>query len=412
MLETNLERIKDHIETLNTFNSTPGKGCTRLSFSAEHKKAIDYLTESCKSLGLEVSVDPIGNFRAKLKGREPDLPPVMCGSHIDTVLYGGKFDGAAGVVAALEALTVIKEHNIQPKHSLEMIALVEEEGSSFGGGLVASKALVGKYTLEDLRKLKNDEGISFYEAAKRFGLNPDELERYVLRKGDLKALIELHIEQGKILYSKSIPVGVVDAIVGIKQLSVTLEGMANHAGTTPMNLRHDALVGASKIITFIEHCAKHEAFDSTVATVGKIWCFPNVTNVIPGKVTFTVDIRDIKEEGIERIEQLLREKVKQVSKEHGLNYSIDLVGQSDSVKLSDKVISAIQSAAEKLGIKYLRMHSGAGHDSALFTEVTDVGMIFVQSIEGISHAPEEDTKYEDLKRGCDVLVNALLDIAQ
>jgi allantoate deiminase len=293
-----------------------------------------------------------------------------------------------------------------------MIALVEEEGSSFGGGLVGSKALVGKYTLEDLKKLKNDEGLSFYEAAKRFGLNPDELERYVLRKGDLKALLELHIEQGKILYSKSIPVGVVEAIVGIKQLSLTLEGMANHAGTTPMNMRHDALVGASKIVTFIEHCAKEDVFDTTVATVGKIWCFPNVTNVIPGKVTFTVDIRDIKEEGIERIEQLLGEKVRQVSEEHGLNYSINLVGESDSVKLSDKVISAIQNAAEKLGIKYLRMHSGAGHDSALFTEVTDVGMIFVQSIEGISHAPEEDTKYDDLKRGCDVLVNALLDIAQ
>lgn len=412
MLETNLERIKHNLETLSSFNSTPGKGYTRLSFSPEHRKALDFLSKACESMGFEVMIDPVGNFRAKLKGSDPGAPPIMCGSHIDTVLYGGKLDGAAGVVAALEALTVIKEQNVPIRHSLEFIAFVEEEGASFRGGLIGSKALVGKYTVEDLKNLTNDEGLSFYEAAKNFGLNPDELEDYVLRKGDVKALLELHIEQGNVLYTKSIPLGIVEAIVGIKQLAVTLTGKANHAGTTPMNLRRDALVAASNIISFVEHCAKHEAFDTTVATVGKIWCFPNVTNVIPGKVTFTIDIRDIKTEGIQRVEQLIKEEVKRISDERGLQYSVNLVGESDPVKLSEKVVSIIQRVAEKLNVNFLRMNSGAGHDSALLTEVTDVGMIFVPSIEGISHAPEEDTEYEDLKTGCDVLLNALVDLAQ
>ena len=412
MLETNLERIKRNLETLSTFNSTPNEGCTRLSFSREHRQALEFLTATCTSLGLDVAIDPVGNFRAKLKGSVPGVPAVMCGSHIDTVLHGGKFDGAAGVIAALEALTVIKEQNVSLKHPLELIAFVEEEGASFGGGLVGSKALVGQYTVNDLMKIVNDEGISFYEEAKRFGLNPDELENYVIKRGDIKAFIELHIEQGNVLYTKSIPIGVVEAIVGIRQLSVTLTGVANHAGTTPMNLRRDALAAASKVISFIEHCAKHEAFDTTVATVGKIHCFPNVTNVIPGKVFFSVDIRDIRDEGILKVEQLISEEVRRISSEYGLQYSINLVGDSKPVKLSEEVISVIQRTAEEARVKYLKMHSGAGHDSAILTEVTDVGMIFVPSIEGISHAPDEDTSFEDLKRGCDILVNSLVKLAQ
>ncbi|HOJ82605.1 MAG TPA: Zn-dependent hydrolase [Acetomicrobium flavidum] len=412
MLETNLERIRHNLETLSTFNSTPDHGCTRLSFSHEHRRALDFLTEACTSLGMDVVIDPVGNFRARLKGSSLSAPAVMCGSHIDTVLHGGKFDGAAGVVAALEALTVIKEQEVSLRHPLELIAFVEEEGASFGGGLVGSKALVGQYTVKDLMKIVNDEGVSFYEAAKRFGLNPDDLENYVIKKGDVKALIELHIEQGNVLYTKSIPLGVVEAIVGIRQLSVTLTGMANHAGTTPMNLRHDALAAASKLISFVEHCARHEAFDTTVATVGKIHCFPNVTNVIPGKVVFSVDIRDIRDEGISKVEQLIREEVKRISSEYGLQYSISLVGDSKPVKLSEEVISVIQRTAEEVGVKYLKMHSGAGHDSAILTEVTDVGMIFVPSIEGISHAPDENTTFEDLKTGCDVLVNSLVKLAQ
>lgn len=412
MLSTNQDRIRERIETLGGFNATPGNGCTRLSYSHEYRKAQDFIARECRALGLEVAIDGIGNMRARLSGTDPNALPVLTGSHIDTVLYGGNYDGVVGVVGALEALSVIKEQKLILKHPVELIVFVEEEGASFGSATAGSKALIGRYSPDGLKHLLNDDGLSMFDAAKKFGLNPEEMNSHTIVRGQFKAMLELHIEQSVVLESESIPIGIVQAIAGIKQFKVELTGLPNHAGATPMNLRNDPMAGASRIISFVEDAAKSMVLETTVGTVGKIHCMPNITNVIPGKVIFSVDIRDVRPEGIERMEELLRGKIVEVCKEYGLKSEVTLLGDSRPIVLPDALISTIESVAKGLGVPYLKMNSGAVHDSCLLADIMDVGMIFVPSVNGRSHVPEEYTKYEDIKLGCDILLAAIVELAR
>lgn len=411
MLSTNLERIRERIEILGSFNATPGNGCTRFSYSSEYRKALDFLVYECRDLGLDVKIDGIGNMRARLAGTDPDALPVLTGSHLDTVLYGGNYDGVVGVVGALEALAVLKEQDISLKHPVELIVFIEEEGASFGSTPTGSKALTGRYSTEDLKHLLNNEGISFYDAAIKFGLNPEDICTQTITRGQYKAMLELHIEQSVVLESESIPIGIVQAIAGIKQLKVELTGVPNHAGATPMKLRNDPMAGASRIISFVEDAAKSLVFDTTVGTVGKINCYPNIPNVIPGKVIFSVDIRDVRPEGIERMEELLRGKIAEVCREYGLRSEVILLGESRPIVLPETLVSTLESVAKGLGVPYLKMNSGAVHDSCLLADIMDVGMIFVPSVNGRSHVPEEYTRHEDIKLGCDILLSAILKLA-
>lgn len=410
-LESCIERIKNDIENVTRITATPNMGCTRFSYSKEDSEVREYLIKEMKDLGLSIKVDGVGNIRAKYIDNNEGKPSIMMGSHIDTVANGGKFDGLTGVVTALEVIRVIKENNVKINNPIELIAFAEEEGSNFGSTMVGSKILTGAYKLEDLKKIKNDDGISAYQVMKDFGLDVDNVENEVLKKEEVKAMVELHVEQGGILDSEQISIGIVQAIVGMKTYKVKLKGVSNHAGSTPMYLRKDPMVGAAEIIIHMEKAAKEKALKDTVATVGKIHCQPNGSNVIPGQIEFNVDIRDVETEGMEIVARELISKTKEVAEKRGLEYKVDLIGESECVKLSSKIINIIEDTALENKYNFIKMNSGAVHDSAMLPGITDVGMIFVPSINGLSHCPQELTKFEDIKLGCDLLLKTVIKLA-
>lgn len=402
------ERIKKTIEDLSAFNATPGSGITRFSYSVEDLDARKYLHDIMDDLGLLISVDAVGNIRARLNGKWKDAPVIMTGSHIDTVLNGGKYDGVAGVVGGLEILRVILENRIEINHPVELIIFTEEEGSNFGTTMAGSKTLTGKYNIDDLKTLQNFEGTSMYEMAKSAGFDPDSYQDYILKPGEVKAMIEMHIEQSNVLHSNNINIGIIEAAVGSKWFNVQLRGISNHAGATPMHLRNDPMVGAAKIIYEIPNFIRDKIFFTTVGTVGRLICKPNVPNVIPASVSFTVDIRDVNLKGIKAAEEELFAITDFVAKKYGLDKEIDLMGESDPINLSSKVIDVLEEVAVSNKLKYRKMNSGAVHDACILANVTDVGMIFLPSIDGRSHVPEEETSYEDIRIGCALLLDAIL----
>lgn len=410
-MECCIRRIKTDIENIAKITATPGMGNTRFSYSEEDAEVRKYLLKRIRDLGLAIKIDGIGNIRAKYIDNNEDQPSIATGSHIDTVANGGKFDGVTGVISALEAIRVIKENNVKLKHPIELIIFAEEEGSNFGITMLGSKVLTGRYKLKDLKEIKNDAGVSCYQVVKDFGLDIDSIENEVLLKEEIKAMIELHVEQGRVLDSKQIPIGIVQSIAGMRVYKLTLEGISDHAGSTPMCLRKDPMVGATEIITYLERVAKEKALPTTVTTVGRICCKPNSSNVIPRKIKFYVDIRDVKAEGIEIVTRELKNKIREVTRKRGLKYTINLLGESDCVKLSSKVIDIIENIALEKGYIFKKMNSGAVHDSAMLAGITDVGMIFVPSVSGISHCPEEFTRFEDIKLGCDLLLSAIIKLA-
>ncbi|MTI96530.1 MAG: Zn-dependent hydrolase [Firmicutes bacterium] len=405
-----IDRIRQDIEALSKFNSTPEQGCTRFSYSREDWQARDYLLRQFEQLNLSVTTDGVGNIRARRNGIKPELPPVLIGSHIDTVHHGGKFDGVLGVVSGLEALRVICAANTSHTHPIELVIFAEEEGSNFTS-LAGSKALVGALDVEDLKRLVNSQGVSMYQAAKDFGLDPDSMHRHVISPGAVKAMLELHIEQSVVLETEGIPVGIVENVAGGRWLGVTLKGVANHAGATPMPYRKDPMAGAAEIISQVGTIVAAQGTDTTVATVGKIECSPNAPNVIPGEVFFTFDVRDINTAGMENVCSALIRTVKTVAESNGLRAEIQVMGETLPVRLSPFVSSELEAAATGLGLQHKRMNSGALHDACIMAGVTDVGMIFVPSVGGRSHAPEEDTRYQDIEAGAKLLLAALLRLA-
>lgn len=410
-MESSIKRIINDIEYVSKITATPEYGCTRFSYSEEDKKVRNYLMNQMKDLGLTIKVDGVGNISAKYGKDNIYKPSVMIGSHIDTVANGGRFDGLAGVITALEVIRVLKENNIELHNPIELIIFAEEEGSNFGITMVGSKVLSGVYGVDNLKNIKNDENVSAYELIKSFGFNVDNIPNEKLKKDEVKAMIELHVEQGGILESKDIPIGIVQNIVGMRTYKINFKGVSNHAGTTPMFLRQDPMVAAAEVITELKSVAKENALPSTVATVGKIHCLPNATNVIPGEVEFYVDIRDVDPKGIEIVSNTMISKIKEVEYRYKVKGEIDLIGESDCVNLSSKVIETIEETAKENKYSYYKMNSGAVHDSAMLTDITNVGMIFVPSINGLSHCPEEDTNFEDIKLGCDLLLNTVIKLA-
>lgn len=409
-MEINLSRLMNDFENIVGFTSTPGNGCTRFSYSKEDRRVREYLFARMEELGMDVKVDAIGNIRATY-GKELNRPSIMIGSHHDTVKNGGKYDGLTGVLAVLEIIRVLKEEKAELQQPIELVSFAEEEGSNFGITMLGSKVFAGKYSLEELKTINNAEGKSVYETARDFGLEIDQAERDILQRGEIDAMIELHIEQGQILESQQKSIGVVQAIAGMRTYKVTIEGDSNHAGTTPMDLRSDPMAGAAEIISQIRKTARNDALKSTVATVGKIECRPNIPNVIPQEVEFYVDIRDVEAKGVEIVSGKLDQKVKEVSDEHSLKSTIELVGESRTVKLSSRLIEKIEETAIEKGFDYLKLNSGAVHDTAMLSGLTDIGMIFIPSKGGKSHCPEEYTSEQDIKAGCDLLLNVVRKLA-
>lgn len=379
------ERIEQHIEELSKYTATPGNGTTRLSYSQEDLQARNYIKQQMQASGLTVREDGLGNIFGKLDGTIQGAPSVMVGSHFDSVPNGGAYDGPAGVVAALAVAELFHKHNLKPKYPLEVVALVEEEGARFGGGLMGSRGMTGLLSEEEFNRLTDKDGVSPKEAMRKIGLDPS------LPKGrdpkTMKAFLELHIEQGPILEEKNIPIGVVEAIVGLTQYQVTVKGKAGHAGTTPMDRRTDALVAAAKIISQLPELALKEG-NGTVLTTGRLNVYPNGANVIPDKVVFTVDIRSGKEENVQNVIRNMQELLHAHNKT-GFEIAAEQLLYIPPKELNPGIRQLLKEMSNQFDIPYCSINSGAGHDAMVLSDFTDVGMLFIPSKAGLSHCPEE-----------------------
>lgn len=396
------ERIAEHINQISDFTATPGKGTTRLTYSQEDLQTRNYIKRKMNEYGLQVKEDGFGNIFGKLEGTLKDAPSVMIGSHFDSVPNGGSYDGPAGVVAALEVARIFAKNKLTPKYPLEIVALVEEEGSRFGGGLMGSRGMVGLLSDDDFKNLKDKDGVSTEEAMAKIGVDPS-----LPRKRDpdtIKAFLELHIEQGPILEEKKIPIGVVEAIVGLTQLEVTVKGQAGHAGTTPMDRRADALFTTAKIIAQLPELAVSKG-KGTVITVGRLNVFPNGANVIPNQVVFSVDIRSGMEENVLDVNEKSKELIESYNND-GIETSVEQLLYIQPKELNADILSLLKEKSESLNIPYCSINSGAGHDAMVFSDYTEAGMLFIPSKDGLSHCPEEWSDSEDIAKAVQIFYEA------
>jgi len=403
------ERIQKDLEAINAFNATPGKGITRFTFTKEYQGALSYVVEEFHRIGVEPSFAPGGNLRGRLEGSERSGPSVMMGSHLDSVAQGGRFDGTAGVVAALEAARAIREGALLHRLPIDLVVFAEEEGGRFGWGLLGSSTWSGRMTAAQLAQIKDREGVSYLEAMESAGVKIQDSS--LLNSHSLKAMLELHIEQGRILESRNASIGVVEAIVGIKQVLVTIEGEANHAGTTPMNLRQDAMQGAARIIAAVETVAQQEGM-AGVATVGQVFCEPGQANVIPGLVRFSADVRHSDELRLEAMVASIAHVAENLSKARKLRCHIEVKAEAEPVRMTQEICDLIEKIARGKGVEPVRMASGAGHDTGIIAKISDTGMIFLPSQGGRSHCGEEFTKVEDIALGAEILLETVLELAK
>jgi allantoate deiminase len=400
--------LQHYLETLGAIGWQTEGGIVRPVYSPAWVEARRQLAEWMHIAGLEVREDAVGNLFGRLRGTEDDTRTILTGSHIDTVKLGGKFDGALGVLAALLALRTLHEQIGKPQHSLEMVALCEEEGSRFQAHYWGTRGLLGLIQGEELDTLRDDDGVTIAEAMQSVGLPPEryqEATRY-----DLAAFLELHIEQGRILYDEKIDIGIVEAITGILHQLITVEGRADHAGTTPMDLRRDAIQGAALMSVEITRMVEQEGRPAVV-TMGKWDVRPGAINVVPGLVRFSVDLRHPDELTKQRLANAIRTRCEDIAKERGLSVSIETGRNSLPMKMDHGLQNVLVKSAEACGATWRFMPSGAGHDSELMARYVPTAMLFVPSVEGRSHSDLEYTTLEDAVRGATVLTTALYQLA-
>lgn len=377
-------------------------GVTRVLYSPEWAEAQRFLMKRMEAFGLCTYADSVGNIYGRLEGVHAG-PVVLSGSHIDTVMNGGKYDGAYGVAAAVTALHYLKQTYGPPLRSLEAVSFAEEEGSRFPLTFWGSGNVTGLYNEEMASQYKDQEGITLKEAM--LGHNLGEQKGLAFRQ-DVAAYVELHIEQGMVLEQSGTQIGVVEAITGQRRASVTIKGRANHAGTTPMGMRKDALAAAAEMVLAIEAAALKQG-DPLVATVGKLEVMPNTSNVIPGEVCFSLDIRHPGEDVLKAFCMDLERIFAEISATRGVLVELKHSLQAASSRMDPGLCRELSTICSRRGLTWRRMVSGAGHDAQLFAPSSKAAMIFVPSREGISHAPEEFTSPEELVAGLEVLIELL-----
>lgn len=394
-------RLNAHLNELAQFGKTPEGGTNRLAYSDADLQARQYTMKLMREAGLEVSIDAAGNIIGHRPGSETALKPLMIGSHIDSVPEGGRYDGQVGSMAAIEVAETLAENNVRLRHPLEVVIFQNEEG-----GTIGSIALARGLTEKDLNLVTNSRK-TIREGIKFIGGDPDRLASVVRKKGDIAGYIELHIEQGGILYSEKIDIGVVEGIVGVYWWDVTVEGFANHAGTTPMNQRRDALLAAAKYIEAVNRIVTSIP-GRQVGTVGKVQAFPGAYNVVPGKVTTSLGLRDLDAAKVQIIFEKIQSEVRLIETATGTKFEFKQVNASPPAPTDERVRSMIDDSAKQLGLTTKRMPSGAGHDAQEIANLGPVGMIFLPSRDGISHSPREFSQPEHITNGANVLLHALL----
>lgn len=391
------QRLERSIQEVSRF-SGPGPGVTRLSFTPEYRSALSYLEEEFQGIGFETYYDPVGNFVAS------NVPAgercMALGSHVDSVPNGGRFDGTAGVLCALEVSRLV------PGAPLKVFSFVEEEGSRFGSGILGSRCAVGSVSEEDLRGYRDPDGVSFYEAAEEAGHEPERVADCAANLDGVERYVEVHIEQGRVLEEGGEEVGVVEAIAGLVHGTLEVEGRADHAGATPMDLRSDSGLTAAEVVVELERLVRG-AGETVVGTVGRVELHPGALNVIPGQAVVGLDLRDVEEarvdEILERIVAFARGRAEE--RRQRITYREHL--RTAPVRMAREVVVDLEEACRRAGVSWRKMVSGAGHDAMMVAGLVPAGMLFVPSLEGISHSPEEFTEPQYLARAVAVLLEAM-----
>jgi N-carbamoyl-L-amino-acid hydrolase len=397
------DRLNRRLTELAQFGRTAEGGTHRVAYSAADLEARQYAMKLMREAKLEVSIDAAGNILGRRAGSASALKPLMVGSHIDSVPAGGNYDGQVGSMGAIEVAQTLAEKNIRLKHPLEVVIFQNEEG-----GTIGSVALARGLTEKDLATITNS-GKTIREGIKLIGGDPDRLASALRKKGDIAGYLELHIEQGGILHAEKIDIGVVEGIVGVYWWDVTVEGFANHAGTTPMNQRRDALLAAAKYIDAVNQVVTSIP-GRQVGTVGRIQAFPGAFNVVPGKVVTTLGLRDLDATKVQMLFERIQDEVRKIEAATGTKFDFKQVNKSQPAPTDLRIRRLIDESARQLGLTTRTLPSGAGHDAQEIAELGPIGMIFVPSRDGISHSPREFSTPEQISNGANVLLHSLLKI--
>ncbi len=404
-LRVNEERLARYIEELSVFGRTSEGGVRRPSFSPEDVAAREFCIGLMRDAGLNVAVDPAGNILGRRTGSDPNAVPILFGSHVDTVPNGGKYDGGLGSLAAVESLRALDEAGYRNRHPLEAVIWCDEES-----GLTGSLGYVGRLPAEALTAERSN-GLTLAECIERIGGDATRIAEAAHGQGDIAAYLELHPEQGGILDSAGIDVGIVQGIVGISHYELELTGFPNHAGTTPMDQRQDAMLVASEIVLAVNRIVRSVS-GRHVGTVGRLNVEPNAPNVVPGRVTLTVEIRDLSNETIDMLWGRVLAEAEEKARQYDVSLYYERTARVEPAIADPGVQRTITEAASALGLSAQAMPSGAGHDAQVLAGIGPMGMIFVPSVGGISHSPLEFTKQEDVANGANLLLQSVLRLDQ
>ncbi len=408
---TTATRLHDAIAELAQFNDDPAAGgITREVYTPTYAAALERVAEWMREAGLDVRLDAVGNLFGRWEGGEPDAPLVLTGSHVDTTLNAGRYDGVLGVLGAIEAVHLLRGAGTAPRRSIELVAWAGEE-PRFGTGCVGSRAAAGQLARADLDRLRDRDGTSMAAALREAGFDPDRLPAAEIDPAGVHALVELHIEQGAVLEDAGESIGVVTAIAAPHDFRLTLRGAATHAGATPMRLRRDALTGAAEAIAAVERIARASPSGTTVGTVGVVRARPGAINVVPGEVELDVDVRDSDLAARTRVVDDVLAAAREIAGRRGLALEVMPIVEDAPVACEPAVIEAAEAAVRELGLPYRRMISGAYHDAMIMGARVPVGMIFVPSAGGVSHHPDEYTAPAELDDGVRVLAGTLARLA-
>ena len=397
-------RVQEHLAELARFGAHPEGGVSRVAYSDADIAGRAYVKHLMQAAGLEVRIDAAGNLIGRREGTDRKLPTIVVGSHTDSVPHGGNYDGDVGVMGGIEVAQQLSDRHVRLRHALEVVDFTDEEG-----GLVGSKAMAGELSAATL-DLVNSSGRSVRDGIRALGGDPDGVSHARRGPGDLAAYLELHIEQGGTLERTHTDIGVVEGIVGIHWWEATVTGVANHAGTTPMDQRHDALLAASELVVAV-NAAATEFPGRQVATVGRIRAEPGAPNVIPGRVVLSIEVRDLDPARIEAVFERIRARAGEIAQASGTSIEFrDLEATAVPALTDPRIQRIIAGAAHGLGLTTMMMPSGAGHDAQDIARIAPIGMIFVPSVGGISHSPREYTAPADITNGVNVLMRAVLAI--
>ncbi len=402
-LRVNGPRIVEQLNKLAEFGRNPQGGVSRLAYSEADRQGREYVMGLMRAAQLDTTIDAAGNLIGRRAGSENTLKPLWFGSHIDSVPEGGNYDGDVGSLGAIEVAQTLAENKVTTRHPLEVIIFQNEEG-----GLIGSRAIDGELTEKEL-DLVSRSGKTIREGIKFLGGDPTKLSTVRRARGSIAAYLELHIEQGGILDTEKIDIGVVEGIVGINWWDVTIEGFANHAGTTAMNNRQDALLAAAKFIEAVNRVATSVP-GRQVGTVGRIQALPGAPNVIPGKVILSLELRDLDAAKIAMLYQKVRAEADQIARTNRVTFDFKEINVNVPAPTDARIRALIDQSAKELGLTTKQMPSGAGHDAQDMARLAPVGMIFIPSVGGISHSPKEFSRPKDIENGANVLLGTLMKV--